>query len=194
MSGEIAAGTARSLTLSPVARRGAGALLLVLSAVSVWRKSARGALGEELWLCNVSTVVQGLGLLLDVEILAATGFMAMAAMGFIGWSLDLFVEGTTPISAAIHLTAMTAGLLEARRKALPFSAAIGAWVLWVGLQPLSFWLTDPALNVNVVYAPWPPFAGLIPSMTAYRVFNAFLAVAFIAGVRVLLRKTVEPRG
>ena len=119
--------------------------------------------------------------------------MAMLSMGFIGWSLDSIAEGTTALSAAMHLTALGVGLLEARRAPIPRAAAFGAWGLWVALQPISYFLTDPALNVNVARAPWPPFARFVPSMLAYRGFNALLAIAFIAGARTFLRLAVERR-
>jgi len=61
-------------------------------------------------------------------------------------------------------------------------------------EPVSYVATDPALNVNLAHAPWPPLAGVLPSLWASWVFNAGGSLLAFLVVDRLLGRALPPGG
>jgi hypothetical protein len=169
-------------------RRISGMAVFVVLALSAADKYRRGVFGEELWVCPVSIALLGTGLVGGLESFFAIGFLLLLTLGVPGWLLEVASTGrTNALSVVLHFLPLLAGLIEIRRTALPRWTPLGALGIWVLLQVLALLLTEPALNVNVVFAPWEPVARFFPGIGLYRVFNAVLALIFLTGVNLALR-------
>ena len=128
-------------------------------------KLEHGVLGEMLWACHVASLAIGLGILTRLSALVAVGTLFHVAVGVPAYGLDVLVLRTTTFSSVlIHTVPPLAGLAVLRLEAAwPLWTPLAAGSLYVALIPLSRWFTDPALNVNLAFRPWPPLAGLTAS-------------------------------
>ena len=138
--------------------RALGAVLLFAAlGVHALVKLSHGTLGEMLYTCHVATATLALGLLTRRHALVAAGFLFHLGLGFPAWILDAaFASGTIPSSVAVHVLPLLVGGLEVRRRGLPARSFLLAGLLYPVAALLSLGLTDPALNVNLVHAPWGP--------------------------------------
>lgn len=138
--------------------------LVVLGACALHaaHKLQHGLLAEMLWACHVASLAIGLGILAHQTWLVAVGTLFHAAVGAPAYLLDVIVLGTTTFSSVlIHVLPPLAGVMVLRRAApWPPWTPLAAGSLYLVLLPISRWCTDPALNVNLAFRPWPPLAGL----------------------------------
>jgi len=134
-----------------------GAVLLVALAVHALTKLSDGTVGEMLFTCHVASVLLAVGLLTRRHLLVAVGFLFHLGVGLPTYLLDAAVTGrTTASSVLVHLLPLLAGGLEVRRRGLPRAAALWGLPLYAACALVSWFATDPALNVNLVRAPWGP--------------------------------------
>ncbi|HEY6726862.1 MAG TPA: hypothetical protein VI197_22675, partial [Polyangiaceae bacterium] len=145
-------------------------VLWALLAMGAWtlhaaHKLEHGLLAEMLWACLVASFSIGLGILTQRTWLVAVGTLFQVAVGVPAYALDVIVlRSTTVTSVLVHMLPPVAGLVTLRRGAAwPRWTPLAAGTLYVGLIPVSRWLTEPALNVNLAFRPWPPLAGLTAS-------------------------------
>jgi hypothetical protein len=141
--------------------------LLVLGAWTLHaaHKLEQGLLAEMLWACHVASFSIGLGLLTHQTWLVAAATLFHVAAGVPAYVLDMIVlRSTTVTSVLVHTLPPLAGLVTLRRgDAWPRWTPLAAGSLYVALIPISRWLTEPSLNVNLAFRPWPPLAGLTAS-------------------------------
>lgn len=141
--------------------------LVVLAAFALHaaHKLEHGLLGEMLWACHVASLSIGLGILFHRTSLVAVGTLFHVAVGVPAYVLDVIVLRTTTFtSVLIHTLPPLAGLAVLRRDGpWPRWTPVAAASLYLALIPLSRWLTEPALNVNLAFSPWPPLAGFAVS-------------------------------
>ena len=141
--------------------------LLVLGAYALHaaHKFEHGLFAEMLWACHVATLLIGLGLLTHNIAIVAVGTLFHVAVGFPAYLLDVIVlRSTTVTSVLIHTLPPLAGLAVLRRGSpWPRWTPLAAGSLYVVLIPISRWLTEPALNVNLAFRPWLPIASLSAS-------------------------------
>ncbi|HEU5072577.1 MAG TPA: hypothetical protein VFU02_00355 [Polyangiaceae bacterium] len=140
-------------------------VVLAAFALHAAHKLEHGLLAEMLWACHVASLSIGLGILLRRIWLVAVGTLFHVAVGIPAYVLDVIVLGTTTFtSVLIHTLPPLAGLVVLRRDGpWPRWTPLAAASLYLALIPLSRWLTEPALNVNLAFRPWPPLAGLAMS-------------------------------
>lgn len=145
-------------------------VLLALMVLGAWalhaaHKLEHGLFAEMLWACHVASLSIGVGILTRQTWLVAVGTLFHVAVGVPAYLLDVIVLGTTTVtSAVVHTLPPLAGLMTLRRDAAwPRWTPVAAGSLYVALIPISRWLTEPALNVNLAFRPWPPLAGLSAS-------------------------------
>jgi len=136
------------------------ALVLGVLALHAAQKLEYGLLGEMLWACHVASFLIGVGLLTRRTWLIAVGTLFHLAVGAPAYLLDVMVLRTTTFTSfLVHAVPPVAGLLALRNEApWPRWTPIAAGSLYVALIPISRWLTEPALNVNLAFTPWPPLA------------------------------------
>lgn len=156
------------------------ALVLGVLALHALGKLEHGLLGEMLWACHVASLLVGIGMLTRRTWLIAIGTLFHLAVGLPAYLLDLIVLRTTTFTSVLaHTVPPMAGLLALRHEAWPRWTPLAAGSLYIVLIPISRWLTEPALNVNMAFTPWPPLAALSPS--------PWLAwLANVAGMALLL--------
>jgi len=136
------------------------ALVLGVVALHAAQKLEHGLLGEMLWACHVASFLIGVGLLTGRTWLVAVGTLFHLAVGAPAYLLDVIVHRTTTFtSVLVHAVPPVAGLVFLRNRApWPRWTPIAAASLYIVLIPISRWLTEPALNVNLAFTPWPPLA------------------------------------
>jgi hypothetical protein len=144
----------------PVSGPATAAAVLGVLALHAAHKLEHGLIGEMLWACHVASLLIATGILTRQIWLVAVGTVFHLAVGVPACALDVIVlQQTTVTSVLVHVVPPLAGLLALRTEApWPRWTPIAAVALYVALIPLSRWLTEPALNVNLAFAPWPPLA------------------------------------
>jgi hypothetical protein len=178
------------------------AVVLGLLALHAGYKLQQGRFGEMLWACHIASLLIGVGLLTRRSLLVAVGTVFHLALGLPAYVLDLIVSRQAAVtSVLVHFVPPLAGFLALRREApWPRWTPIAAGSLYVALIPLSRWLTEPVLNVNVAFAPWPPLASLTPSLWVSWLVNigaiAVVLLAFDRSLRLLrwMRRRSSPLG
>jgi hypothetical protein len=170
------------------APRWLGVLVLLAVGLHALTKADDGKLAEMLWACHVATTLIGLGLLAGAPRVVAVGFLFHAAIGCPAYLLDLIVSRTTtPTSVLVHALPLAFGGLSVRRSGLPPRATLIAWGGYLALQPVSYVITDPTLNVNLAHAVWEPIAGLVPGIWTSRLINATMALTFLVTAAAIVR-------
>jgi hypothetical protein len=142
----------------------AGAVLGVLALHTAY-KLEHDLLGEMLWACHVASLLIAIGLVARQTWLVAVGTAFHLAVGFPAFVLDAIATHTTVTSVLVHTVPPVVGLHALRHHGRwPRWTPIASGALYVVLVPLSRWLTEPALNVNLAFAPWPPIAAISASL------------------------------
>jgi hypothetical protein len=142
------------------------AVLVLLSlALHAAYKAEHGLLGEMLWACHVASLSIAIGLLVRSTSVIAVGTLFHVAVGVPAYALDVLVlRDTSFTSVLVHLVPPLVGLVSLRgESAWPRWTPLASGALYVALIPPCRWFTDPALNVNLAFSPWPPLAPLSPS-------------------------------
>ena len=171
-----------------------GALLL-----HALTKLERGLLGEMLWACHAASLLVGLGMLARQTWLVATGTLFHLGVGVPAYVLDLVVlQSTTLTSVLVHLVPPLLGLLVLRREPVwscwPRWTPLAAGALYPCLIPISRWLTEPALNVNLAFRPWSPLATLSPSPWPSWLGNLFAMAVLLPLADRWVRRWLGPGG
>jgi hypothetical protein len=165
-----------------------GAAVLLSLVVHAITKIPEGTLPEMLWFCHAASVCIVLGIFLERALLLAVGLLFHIAMGVPGYVLDVIHTGTTaPTSVLVHILPAAAAIVGLVRLGYPRGAVWGALVLFHLMQPVSYLLTPPALNIDLAFSPWEPLAPYFSNMWTYRLFNAVMAFLFLGAVDLVLR-------
>lgn len=174
----------------PMPPRWLGALLLAALAAHAAAKAEAGLpLVEMLWACHLASAILAVGLLLRARRAVTLGFLFHLAIGMPAFLLDiLHNRTTTPTSVLVHVLPLAFGWLVVRWSGLPWSMVPAAWALWIAAQVVTYFAGDPALNVNLVHAPWGPLGGVLPGIWAARIVNALVAVAFLSTATFAYRR------
>src|SRR5262245_30181321 len=176
------------------APRWPGLLVLLVLALHAYAKYRLGVAWEMLWSCHVASALIAVGILARAPRPTAVGLLFHLAMGIPAYLLDAIATlSTTPTSILGHLVPALCAWPAVRRLGYPRLTLLSTWAFYLALQPLSYLLTPPDLNVNVAFAPWPPLAGVFQSPWAYRVFNAAMALLFLSLGDLALRRWRKDR-
>jgi hypothetical protein len=139
----------------------ASVLLLVLLLIETLLKAKAGLLSEMLWVCYPATLMLAIGLLFDVALLSASGFLFHLCIGFPAYLLILASnEKTDCVSFLIHFLSPVIGLWAWRGKPLPFASSIFAISLVVVFIIMAYFFTAPKLNINLAFKLWEPIVFL----------------------------------
>lgn len=150
----------------------AGVFLLILLLIETVIKASQGILPEMLWACYPATLMLAVGLLFDVTLFSATGFLFHACIGFPANLLSLATNGSNNwASFLIHFVSPVIGFWDWHGKQLPLSSSIVAACLLISFSVISYFFTTPELNINQVFKPWEPVAFL--GLWGSRILNAW---------------------
>lgn len=167
----------------------AAALVAALVAHALATKLPDDRLDEMLYSCHVASLILAVGLVGRWRWLIAAGFVFHLGIGWVAWTLDVLdTHTTTPTSALVHFLPLLSGFFVFRDRAFPRGATAAAFAIYAVLQPISYWLTAPAHNVNLAHAPWPPLEPYFPSMGIHRVAMAAIALAFLAAAELAFHR------
>lgn len=169
--------------------RGLGLALLAVWLVNAWLKSERGLVIELLWACYPATLCICMGLFVGRVRLVAVGFVFHAAVGLPAYTMDVIAQGhTTLTSFIVHLGSPVIGGLALRNVPWPRHAVPAAVGMYVALLVASRLFTDPALNVNLAHAPWPPVRDLFPNLWTYWLANLMAMSATLFLMATVVRR------
>lgn len=142
--------------------------------VLVWAPSIITLLGPQnfFWICNLANFLILIGLWTESRLLLSMQWLSVALIGFF-WGIDVgmaWLTGVHPIGGTAYMLdpdfPVAAKLLSFYHLALPVISGFAVYRLsydsralpWQAglialLVPLSWWLTDPERNVNMVHVP-----------------------------------------
>ena len=146
-------------------------------------------LAEMIWVCHIASLVLAIGLITGRQALVAAGLLMHLSWGAPAYLLDVMAtRSTTVTSILVHVLPVVAGALAVAARGWPRGVVLPAWIFFSLWVPVSYVATDPALNVNLAHAPWPPLAGVLPSLWASWAFNAGGSLLAFFVVDRLLRR------
>jgi hypothetical protein len=132
--------------------------ILVALPLHAWTKP-KDRRAEMLWTCHACALMVAAGILLGLPLLAGAGFLFHAAIGVPSQLADYAVtRKTSPTSVLVHVLPVAAGAAALAGPALPRGSVVLASAVSAAMIAVAWWLTPPALNVNLAHAPWPPLA------------------------------------
>lgn len=136
-------------------KRWAGVLLLVLVLIQAIIKANADMLSEMLWTCYPATLLLAIGLIFDIALLSATGFLFHVCLGFPIFLLILAAnQPANWVSFLIHFLSPVIGLWAWRGKSLPLASSIAAMGLIIVFVVIAYFFTTPELNINHAFRPW----------------------------------------
>jgi hypothetical protein len=119
---------------------------------------------ELLWSCYAAALAVALGVFIRSNLLVSSGLVFFAALGMPAWLLGRLLDNQVdPTSILIHALPLLAGALYLSNvTALPRASAAGGWLM----HALPLWAAaifcNPAKNINLANATWPPLARFLP--------------------------------
>jgi hypothetical protein len=175
--------------------RWSGIALLAALALHAWYMG-RPDLPHMLWSCHVATFVLAVGILVRVPILVSAGFLFHLAIGLPAWSVEIILTrgtfgGTAVIgrvvatSILVHMLPIVAGMLFLGFRKLTLRAVPLAWLIQVGMIPISRSLTPAEFNVNLSHAVWPQLAGTFPRLWVFQLAASLVCLTSLLVVWAL---------
>ncbi len=156
-----------------------GAVPLIIFFIHFSYNCSQGNPGHVLWMCHVSNLALGVGLLIGHR-----GLVRLAPMwllpGIPLWIMDMMTtRQMPPITFFSHLVGPAVGLIALKHVRAARWTWLWAWVWFLFIQQLARMFTRPELNVNVahsIYPGWERFFG------AYWQYWVFVVVSSAAGL------------
>jgi hypothetical protein len=165
-------------------KRACGLVLLALLALLTVQKVQGGVGAEMLWVCHVTAAMLALGLLFELPLLVAAGFLFHIAVAVPTYALHLATGGdSSAVSFALHVAAPVLGWIAWRGRPLPAAAPWLALGTYLGLMMVCRFATPGGMNINLAYHPWGPFAAL--GVWPGRLLNVALMLAQLGAARML---------
>lgn len=123
-------------------------LFFLFQTIHYWRY---GGLGHLLWMCNVGSVLLGIGLLIGHrELIRAAAMWTIPGLAV--WIRYVLLAGGLYFSTTLaHVGGITVGMIALRRVRMDRYAWIYAFAWYLLTQFAARLLAPPELNVNVAY-------------------------------------------
>lgn len=158
-----------------------------------YQKISQGIGAEMLFGCHVIALILAFGLLFDSRRIASLSLVFYAGLGVPMWLVDVIATQTTSLQSIIgHVVPPVAAAQYVVRRGMSGSAALWAFAIYLPLLFISYFFTDPALNVNLIHTPNTLVAYFAPGVWIARIFNVYIALQlfFLAEVTLapFLRK------
>lgn len=126
---------------------------------------------ELLWSCYAGSVAVALGVFVRSNLLVSSGLMFFTGLGMPAWLLGRLLNNQVdPTSVLIHAAPLVAGALYVSTlTGLPRHSVAGGWLLHAVPLWLAAVFCDPAKNINLSHAAWPPLARFLPHVWQFHV-------------------------
>ena len=161
-----------------------GLAILILLVLHAFAKS----LPQMLWACHVATLAIALGVLAERPRLIAAGTLFHAGSGIPTYILGVLTSGENSVtSVLVHTVPITVGLLELWRLGMPRGAILPGWLLYIGAMVVSYFVTPPSMNINLVHEPWPPMASVFTQPWMSWVGNGIMTLVLLAAADRAIR-------
>jgi hypothetical protein len=173
--------------------RGLGLLPIAFFAAYLASAAQENRAGDALWLCHVSNLLLGLGLLLDKPAWIRIA-VPWIVLGIPLWVIDMLSTGQVcPVSTVSHVGGLGVGLYAVRRVGAGVNAWIGALAWLVAMQTVARLATPESLNVNLAWRPYEGFEGWPGGYPFYWVSLVAGAAVTLWIIGQLLRRAFAPR-
>ncbi len=176
-----------------------GWALLAALALHAW-STGFDSLPEMLWSCHVASTLLAVSILLGWRTGVAAGWLFHLGIGLPAWAVEIVVTRGTFGGAAVighllatsilvHALPLVAGAvwLQFPRAPLPRRAIALAWLIQIGLIPISRVLTPPNLNINLAHGIWPSVSGMFSRLWLFQSVISLLCLASLLLVASLIQ-------
>jgi hypothetical protein len=153
-----------------VGAQGTAVLVLLALAVDLLLKDKTN-LQQVFWSCYWGALAVAVGIVMRSSRLVASGVVFFVGVGSPAWLLGrLAEEQLDPTSVLIHFLPLIAGALYITQLSrLPRYSAAGAWLLHAAPLAMARIFCDPAANINMAHASWPPLTRFLPHLWEFHV-------------------------
>ena len=170
-----------------------GILPLLFFAAYVYGSVSENRGVESLWMCHVSNLILGIGMLAQRPYLVRMVFPWLV-FGVPLWIIDAVTTGhVCPVSTLSHIGGFLVGLYAIWIMRVPTNPWLPAFLLFVVLQQLCRWLTPASFNVNLSHSVYTGWEDRFTNYPLYWVVTTLTAAACLWGIGRLMIVTFPPR-
>ena len=163
-----------------------GFLPLIFFLAQVAHYARYGGLGNLAWMCNVGNLLLAIGLFLKhKELIRASAIWTIPGLGV--WFWYVWLTGSTAFSSTLaHVGGIIVGMFVLSRVRMDRIAWLYALVWYLFMQVVSRLLTQPELNVNVVYTIQPGWKNEFGSFWKFWLVMTILVAAGLWVIGLML--------
>lgn len=137
--------------------------------------------------CHVAAALVAIGLLAGKGAVAAPGLVFYVGVGIPSWLIEAIARREAkPLSVGAHLFPPLAATPLVVRDGVWQGAGLSAWAGFLALQLISYWTTDPELNVNLAHRPSPELSRFVARPWPARLLLAATALATLCAAEAAL--------
>jgi hypothetical protein len=170
-----------------------GVVPLLLFATYLYAAIAENRAAESLWMCHVSNVFLGIGMLLQRFALVRMVFPWLV-VGVPLWLIDVASSGDERVVSTVsHIGGILVGLYAIWCVRVPANPWLPALLLFMLFRQLCRWLTPASLNVNLSHSVYTGWEDWFSNYPIYWVVTTLLAAACLWGIGRLMIVAFPPR-
>lgn len=154
-----------------------------------WR---HGGVGHMLWMCNIASLLLGLGILFAIPLLIRVAVIWLIP-GLPLWFWFVVLQGGWLLTSSLsHVGGLIVGLIAINRVKASRWTWIHASLWYVAVQQLCRMITPPELNVNVAHRPYEGFGGLFSRYWEYWLVTTLMVIAGLWLLGTAMMKLAPP--
>ena len=170
-----------------------GLVPLVVFGVHFHRNWGEGNPGHVLWMCHVSNLALGVGMVLGRPFLFRMAVLWLLP-GIPLWMMDMARTGQMPVITFFsHLGGAAVALVAIHRVRGGRWAWLHAWLLYLVCQQVARMVTRPELNVNVAHRIYPGWERWFGAYWQYWIFTTGSAALGLWVLGWVLCRVVPPK-
>ena len=146
-----------------------------------------------LWMCNVSNLLLGAGLLFDVKrVIRLAVFWLIPGLPI--WLFDAFLRGGLLFTSFLtHIGGLVAGLIVMRRVRADKWSWLYAFAWYLLIQQLSRLVTSEYWNVNVAHKMYPGYESVVSNYWQFWLVTSLMVAVGLCVIGLVLIKLFPPR-
>jgi len=174
-------------------RIAAGALAIAFFLIHAAALVRAGEHYHSIWSCHLGCLIVGIGLLVRLPWLYATGFFWLT-MGVPLWLLNVLISHEFMLTSTLsHLGGIIIAVYGLRFLKIPRFAWVAATAGLVVLGILTRWVTPPDANVNLAFAVWSGWEDQFPSYFWYVVMLLSIAAVSFGLLEFIITKGLRKK-